>query len=114
MIIWKGWGILAFVIPLISALFMQFGVNSYFGDDFYTTASWPLPLALFLSSVFVFASGNKLNNKEGRILIDPETYEEVLLKTTHSLFWIPMQYWSVIIIGLSVMLYLSNTGVIYQ
>jgi hypothetical protein len=113
MIVWKGWGFLAFAIPLICALLMQFGIDSYFGDGFYTKASWSLPLALFLSSAFVFSVGYKVNNKEGKLLIDPETNEKMLLKTTHSLFWIPMQYWSVIIVGLSVVLYLSNTGVIY-
>lgn len=113
MIIWKGLGFLTFAIPLVCALIMQVGVNSYFGDGFYTAASWPLPLALFLSSAFVFLVGYKVNNNEGKILIDPQTNEKVLLKTTHSLFWIPMQYWSVIIVGLSIMLYLSNTGVIY-
>jgi len=114
MIVWKGWGFLGLVIPLACSLLMQFGVDSYYGDGFYSEASWPLPLALLLSSVLVFVSGYKLNSNEGRILLDPETNEKVLLKTTHSMFWIPMQYWSVIIIGLSVMLYLSNTGVIYQ
>ncbi|MGL1958595.1 MAG: hypothetical protein OCD00_14910 [Colwellia sp.] len=112
MIVWKGWGLLAFAIPLICALLMQLGVNMAFGEGFYKTGSWPLPVALLLSSVLVFVAGYKLNNNEGRVLFDPQTNEKVLLKTTHSLFWIPIQYWSAIIVFLSIMLYLSNVGVI--
>jgi hypothetical protein len=114
MLIWKGWGISAFIIPLICSLLMQLFINSNFGDGYYTAASWPLPLALLLSSIPVFILGQKLNKKPGRIVVDLETNEKIELKTTHSLFWVPMQYWSLVTIAVSVWMYLSNTGVIYQ
>ena len=36
----------------------------------------------------------RLNGASGRALMDPATGEQVLLIKRHTLFWIPMQYWS--------------------
>ena len=114
MLVWKGWGLLSLVIPLVCALSMEFAVDYNFGNGFYKTASWPLPLAFLISSIPVFIIGFKLNSKIGRILIDPENNEKIELKVIHSFFWIPMQYWSVIMVGVSVWMYLSNIGVLYS
>ncbi|MDY0189930.1 MAG: hypothetical protein RBR22_04270 [Desulfuromonas sp.] len=114
MLIWKGWGILAIICPLICALLIEFCVDSLFGSGFYQAASWPLPLAFMLSAIPVLFFGQKLNKKPGRIVIDPENNEKLVLKETHSLFWVPLQYWSIALCGLSVWIYLANIGLIYQ
>ncbi len=112
MLIWKGWGIGAFIIPLAFALVMEFLADSCLGAGYYKAANWPFPLALLLSSIPLFILGFRLNKKPGRLVVDTKTNEKIELKTTHSLFWIPMQYWSLIIIGISVWIYLSNIGYI--
>ena len=113
MVVWKGWGFSVLLIPVLCALLMEFSIDSYFGAGFYRSASWPIPLAFLLSSVPVFVFGSRLNNKPARIVVDVETNERLELKTTHSFFWLPMQYWSLVIIGLAVWMYLANIGMIY-
>jgi len=113
MIIWKGWGILALLIPLILSWSIQFLADSVFGHDFYKTSTWAMPCVFIFSSFFVFLIGDKLNKKQGRILIDPKTHENVEIKTSHTFFFIPMQYWGILWIGVGLWMYASNIGFIY-
>ena len=38
--------------------------------------------------------GRWLNNRPERVLIDVESGERLVYKPRHSLFWIPLQYWT--------------------
>lgn len=88
MIIWQGFGFLAVVIPLI--VFVLAGVlNTGAATDSVLAAIF------FVSGVLVWLAGRKLNSKPGKILIDPETQQEVELKNKHTLFWIPMEWISI-------------------
>jgi len=65
-----------------------------------------------LAAIPTTLAGIKFNNKPARVLLDSETGEKVELKSEHSLFWIPMRYWGVILVGLSALIYLRNIGFI--
>jgi len=108
---WRGWGILAVVIPIAFLLLANFGFDALYGEGYYTkNSSWTAPLAVILSTPLIYFIGRKLNNKPARILIDPKTNEEVVLKETNDLFWIPMQYWSFIIFAFTVFIYSTEKG----
>jgi hypothetical protein len=54
-------------------------------------------LAVTIGIVVLFV-GKRLNERPGRLLVDPETGEEVNLRpATSSLFFIPMQWWAPLI-----------------
>ena len=114
MIVWKGWGILALVIPLIISLSVGSSLDAYYGEGFYKNSAWAMPLVLGISSILVFIVGSKINSKPGKIVIDPENNERIELKTTHSMFWIPLQYWSLIILSIAIWMYIANIGLIYK
>jgi len=114
MVLWKGWGILTLIIPLIFSWSANFAFDSMYGDGFYQNSAWAMPLIIGLSSIPVGIIGYVLSKKPGRKLIDPETSEIIELKTTHTFFLIPMQYWSLIIVGICGWMYAANIGVIYQ
>ncbi|TVO72256.1 hypothetical protein [Sedimenticola selenatireducens] len=114
MLIWKGWGILAIIIPLLCSLLVGEALNSMYGDGFYKASTWAMPLVLFLSSVPLTFIGYKLNKRQGRILIDPENNEKVELRETHTMFWIPLQYWGGVITAIAIWMYMANIGLIYQ
>ncbi|WP_342152878.1 hypothetical protein [Methylorubrum sp. SB2] len=42
--------------------------------------------------------GARLNNRPGRELLDPRTGQIVVLRGRHTLFWNPMQYYSVLMV----------------
>ncbi|MCW8919153.1 MAG: hypothetical protein OQL08_10110 [Gammaproteobacteria bacterium] len=114
MVVWKGWGILALIIPLVISLATGSTLGSYYGENFYKDSTWAMPLVLCVSSVIVFMVGYKINSKLGKIVIDPENNEQIELKTTHSMFWIPLQYWSLIILAMAIWMYVANIGLIYK
>ena len=114
MIVWKGWGGLVVAIPLGCALLMELFVDANYGAGFYKAASWPLPLALLISSIPVFVIGHVLDKKPARIVIDVETHEKISIRTKHSLFWIRMKYWSFIIIAVAAWVYAANMNFIYN
>ncbi len=55
-------------------------------------------------------SAAKMLESDGKILIDPETGEEVLLKSSHSLFFIPIKYWTYVFGALAVLWFLLPPG----
>jgi hypothetical protein len=65
-------------------------------------------LAFLISAVPVFLASYKLNKIPDRLLIAPITNEKVILKKQHSFFWIPLQYWAVILLILSALLYFED------
>lgn len=112
MLVWQGWGITAVLFPLVFVLIMESLIGSPLGSNLYGAKIWSVPLACILSAIPVFILGNKLNKKPGRIVVDQETNEVIELKTKHTFFWVPLQYWSFIIVGISVWMYLVETGMI--
>lgn len=112
MLVWQGWGITAVLFPLLSVLLIELFVGSVLGSTLPDAKIWSVPLAFILSAIPVFILGNKLNKKPGRIVVDQETNEVIELKTKHTFFWLPLQYWSFIIVGISVWMYFVGIGMI--
>ena len=90
MIVWQGFGFLAVLIPVIFIGLLGAVNQSY-------SMTYSFELALIMSAIAVWFVGKKLNSKQGKILIDPETNQPVELKNKHTLFWIPMEWFSIII-----------------
>ena len=87
MIIWKGWGFLVAVFTFGASLAMELITESMTGDDtFYQTAAWPLALAFVVAGVLTWFVGTKLR-----------------ARGAHTFFFVPMHYWGVALIALSVL-----------
>lgn len=114
MIIWKGWGILALIIPLICSWIANFVFDSTYGEGFYQNSTWAMPFIIALTSLPIGIIGYKLNNRTGRILIDPDNNKKVEIKTVNTMFWIPLQYWAFIILGICALMYAVNIGLILK
>ena len=112
MLVWKGWGFLALLIPLIASWTVGFSLNSFYGEGFYQQSAWAMPLTIGLTAIPVTLIGIKLSKKRARTLIDVDTLEKVEIKPEHSMFWIPLQYWGIIIISLCMWLFASNSGLL--
>ncbi|SFU76115.1 hypothetical protein SAMN02799631_02164 [Methylobacterium sp. 174MFSha1.1] len=96
MIIWSGWG-------MLSALIAAAGlVGSVLLDPALARVGIPTPsgvvLVWIVAAAFNWWLGTRLNNRPGRELVDPRTGQTVVLRRRHTLFWIPMQYYSVLMV----------------
>ncbi|MCR0982904.1 hypothetical protein [Roseomonas populi] len=115
MIIWRGWGILTVVILALvgggatlaaGKLLESYGANVGYG----------FVLGLVAAATANWIVGNRLNGRPVRELVDAQTGERVVLRTSHSLFFIPMQWWSVLmilaaVVALSAILFGHDSGV---
>ncbi|MDP8100880.1 hypothetical protein [Phocoenobacter atlanticus] len=101
-IIWQGFGFLAALLPLLILVAVQFicGHTSF--------GPYIIDIAATLSAIAVWLIGSKLNGGKGKKLIDPETNETVILKKKHTLFWIPMQWFAIPLIGIAVITLASH------
>jgi len=112
MLVWKGWGLAIVGFIFLFVLPVEILVENYLGVGQYKALAWPIPLAILLSAIPTTFVGMKLNNKATRVLVDEETGERFEVKPDNSLLWIPMQYWGIILIAISALIYLKNIGFI--
>ena len=107
MIFWRGYGLLGLLIPIIVFVLLALIGKFIFGleEDFSMNKLFLFVYTL-VSSISIWKVGKMLNGKKPKVLIDPDTGEEVLLKTNHSLMFINLEYWSFFfaIIGLGLIL----------
>ncbi|UXP30972.1 hypothetical protein N6H18_11485 [Reichenbachiella agarivorans] len=104
MVVWSGRGILSVLVLLLS--FVGFIIVLPKGYELHAVS-----YALLITGIFSWFLGKRWNNHPGRIIIDKNTGEKINLKTNHSIFWIPMQYWGILftLLGLWI-LYLELFG----
>lgn len=83
MIIWRGWGILAAILPLALA-----GILAGAGGTSQSMKGWPNGLVFLGSAIAVWPLGRYLNRPRPWRSGEPASPGP----TNHSLFFIPMEY----------------------
>lgn len=99
MIIWSGWGGL---VALIAAAAL---VGGAFLDK--ALKGFGLPLAALAAAALTYALARWLAKDDGRVLVDPKTGEQVVLRRGDSLFFIPVRIWTYIFAVMGVTMLLS-------
>ncbi len=102
MIVWKGRGILA-IIVFIAMMFLFISIL----PERYSDLSFVF--SFFISGAFSWIFGNKWNKREERILIDEKSGQKFKFKSKHELFWIPLQYFGMILIFLGMVILFQNS-----
>lgn len=87
--VWSGKGFLIMLVYILSALIF----SVFFPGD---SSGYPVAAAAFFTAAFSWYFGTKWNSEKGKIVIDEESGERYEIKNEHSLFWIKMEYWSII------------------
>ncbi len=97
MLIWKGYGFLAILIPVMILVLVSMIFPDIAGSD--SSEESPgivVAISLALSSFATWKVGKRLNGGDGKIFIDPDTGEDVLLKSEHSFWFINLEYWGIL------------------
>ncbi|WP_066504477.1 hypothetical protein [Abyssisolibacter fermentans] len=99
MIFWSRGGILVLVVLVLAFMLMGFLFDTITGIDDYTDGhGLPDVLAFALSGVICWFMGRALNKPKGKVYIDPETGNQVVFSKTHTLFFIKVEYWGIILL----------------
>lgn len=83
---------------------MQLAVDAIFGSGYYTREAWPKLAWGFAVGLPLWFVGNALNHGRESVEIDPETGEEKVTVPRHTFFFIPVQYWSFIVMAFGLVL----------
>jgi hypothetical protein len=106
-IIVSGWGWLVLVIGLASYLLMALAVEAVFQDwNYFELHTWPKSAALWLAAIPLWPLGRYLNRPE-EAERNEETQKQILERLArNSLFFIPIEAWSLIFLLAGVVLLL--------
>lgn len=104
MLIWQGLGAYAFVIPFFLWLGILIAANAVLGADRARELQILAALSLLVSAALVYLLAKRLDARPVRVMIDKATGQEVTLQERHTMFFIPIRYWSVILAGFGVVL----------
>lgn len=105
MIIWSGLGFLVAVIGFASLILTEFVSEKVTGNDqFYQEHGWVILVAMLLAAGLTYGLHRLLLLQKGRVVIDKETGQEIVLRSSHSLFFIPVKWWPVVFVGLGVVI----------
>ena len=98
MLIWTGWGWLVPVIVFVVSLLTQVTSQAVTGQDqIYKEQSWLFATSTLVSGIIVWFLGKYFDEKKGRVVIDKETGQEMLLRSSDSLFFVPLRFWAFIL-----------------
>ena len=99
MVIWSGWGFLTVIITLGGAVIGQLFLGDRYG----------IGLGFLLAAIANFLAGRKLNDpSKDKIVVDEKTGERIALKRRSTLFFIPMEYWSIPVAIIAVINLIGN------
>ena len=94
MIIWRGWGIL---VPVLAVLGLALGVWFQDGTIAQNMEQLGSGIGLVLAGTALFYLGSRLHApSRGKVVIEKDTGQEIVLRTKHDFFWIKMEYCGVI------------------
>ena len=101
LVVWRGFGWLVPVFVMAALIVSQLSVDAFYGEGFYTANAWPKQAALALAAVSVGLLGFLVNHVKRKVLIDEETGEALGKAPSHSLFFIPIEYWAIIVLAVT-------------
>lgn len=108
MVVWSGLGLLAVVFGVLGAFGGAALVNGTGGLGLGLPQDVGIALGLGVAALVNWFVGVSLNRRAGRELIDAQTGERVILQRRHRLFWVPMQYWSVVMAVFAILVITSS------
>ena len=110
MIVWSGLGFLGALIPFVTAIVAVFLANAVFGHGYGAMHMWPLAMGVLIGAGLVYLLSVRLD-APGRLLIDPATGQRVMMKSSHTLFWIPLKWIALLaaVVGLLLLFLPANT-----
>lgn len=110
MMIYSGAGFIVVVIAFVMLFLSELSVEYLFNDDsYYQAHGWPKLLAFFIAGCIVLLVGRYLDKPGAKVYIEKETGKEVVMKKSHSFFFINVKYWGYILFGLGVVFLFVTT-----
>ncbi|MFZ6657840.1 hypothetical protein [Undibacterium sp. TJN19] len=106
-IVWQGAGFTAVLVPFLFALGGNYLIDEWMGKGYYSSHSWAPAVSLAISAAVVWFIGYSLKKFPPTEHIDPKTNQIVQVFEKHTIFWIPLQYFALVLAAFSVYILLK-------
>jgi hypothetical protein len=93
--------VFAFGLSLAANLVTNWSTGS---GVFWDAHKWPLAVSLLISALACWFLGLRFQNRKSRVLRDVETGQEIVVKESHTLFFVPMLWWAPILAAIGVII----------
>ena len=94
MIIWSGLGFLVAIIGFGSLVLTELLSESLTkNDQFYQENDWVKMTGMILAALLTLGLHKLLNLQKAKRVIDVQTGEEIVLRKSHTFFFIPVKWW---------------------
>lgn len=106
-LIWKGYGFLVavFVVGfLMIADLITIGLTG--GKAYWASHTWPFALSMFAAAAACWFVGRYFHERKSRVLFDLENCETVVLRESHTFFFMPIMWWGPILAVYGVIMFL--------
>jgi hypothetical protein len=95
MIIWSGFGILVLPIVVLCVIASMIFTGAVAPADYVRLHNWPIGVGLFVAAGICWFLGRRLRDYDAKTLVDPATGQTHIIRRGRSLFFIPMEWWSI-------------------
>lgn len=96
MLVWQGLGAYALVIPFFLWLGVLFAATSVLGKEATDQIGRVLGgVSLLVSAGLLYWLNQRLERRPGWEVVDKKTGEEVTIRAKHTMFFVPLRYWSI-------------------
>ena len=109
LLIWKGWGI---VVLVIAVVWLAIGIA--IGDALHADKSMAgalMSIALVPAGAICWFVGKRLNARPPRVLVDPKTGGQVMLRRENTFFFVSVELWGPILIVIGILLAIFEIAV---
>lgn len=96
-VVWRGFGFLVPIIGIAAWMGSVFAINAVFGKGYYGDNDWPMYCTVGLLCVALGAFGYLLNHRMRKDIEDPETGAIIGKPPSHSFFFVPIEYWAILV-----------------
>ena len=109
-LIWKGKGWIVFVVTFVGSLAAQLITQSVTHDkNYYLINPYPFSISLIISATIVFFINKNIEAKAYDINLSEDENNQKNYSIKHSLFFIPIKFWALILFILSVINVVHHT-----
>lgn len=99
MIIWQGAGFVGGIILILCLLGGQYALDLLMGHGYASSHKWSISLSILLAALLIWLAGKGLDKFPPREWVDPKTKQTILIKERHTIFFMPLKYFSVLLIA---------------
>ena len=109
MIVWQGFGFLVLIVAIAALALMEYVVRTLTADAFYyNTHGWPKLVAFWIAAAAIYGIARFFESRPGRVMTDKQTGQQVVLRQAHSLFFVPMKYWTFVFLALGLVIFFTK------